>query len=130
MSTLASKHILVTGAGSGIGRATARLCAARRAALVLVGRQATTLAETLPDARHVVCDQTDDAAVAALAADCPPLDGLVLNAGQFEAGTLVDGDPAALGRMLDANVRGPWLVCRHLAPRLRDGASVVVVGSN
>jgi len=130
MSTLAGKRILVTGAGSGIGRATARLCASRGAKLVLVGRQAATLVDTLPDARHVVCDQTDDAAVAALAAGCLPLDGLVLNAGQFEPGTLVDGDPMALTRMLDANVRGPWLVCRHLAPRLRDGGSVVLVGSN
>jgi len=32
--------------------------------------------------------------------------------------------------MLAANVRGPWLICHHLGPRLADGASVVLTGSN
>jgi NAD(P)-dependent dehydrogenase (short-subunit alcohol dehydrogenase family) len=32
--------------------------------------------------------------------------------------------------MLAANLRGPWLLCHHLGPRLRDGASVVLAGSN
>ena len=32
--------------------------------------------------------------------------------------------------MLAANLRGPWLLCRHLAPRLVDGGSVVLTGSN
>jgi NAD(P)-dependent dehydrogenase (short-subunit alcohol dehydrogenase family) len=32
--------------------------------------------------------------------------------------------------MIGANLRGPWLMCHHLGPRLRDGASVVLAGSN
>jgi NAD(P)-dependent dehydrogenase (short-subunit alcohol dehydrogenase family) len=32
--------------------------------------------------------------------------------------------------MLTANLRGPWLLAHHLGPRLKEGASVVLVGSN
>ena len=37
---------------------------------------------------------------------------------------------ATFERMIASNLRGPWLMCHHLGPRLRDGASVVLVGSN
>jgi 2-keto-3-deoxy-L-fuconate dehydrogenase len=127
---LARKRILVTGAGSGIGRTAARLFAARGAALVLVGRRVDPLRETLPEAAHVALDHADDGAVAAFAADCPPLDGMFLNAGQFAAGTVADTPLVALDAMLSANLRGPWALCRHVGPRLVDGASVVLTGSN
>lgn len=129
MRTLDGKRILVTGAGSGIGRTAARLFAARGAELVLVGRRLAPLLETLPTARHATFDHADEAAVAAFARNCPPLDGLFLNAGQFAAGSVTDTPLAVFETMWAANVRGPWLLCQHLAPRLRDGGSVVLTGS-
>jgi 2-keto-3-deoxy-L-fuconate dehydrogenase len=130
MSTLAGKRILVTGAGSGIGRAAARLFAERGAELVLVGRRLVALRDTLPTARHAALDHADEAAVVAFAADCPPLHGMFLNAGQFAPGAVATTPVAVLDQMVAANLRGPWLLCHHLGPRLADGGSVVLTGSN
>lgn len=130
MHALAGKRILVTGAGTGIGRTAARLFGARGAELILVGRRLAPLLETLPAARHATLDHADDAAVAAFAADCPPLDGMFLNAGQFADGRVETTPVAIFDAMLAANLRGPWLLCHHLGPRLRDGGSVVLNGSS
>jgi NAD(P)-dependent dehydrogenase (short-subunit alcohol dehydrogenase family) len=130
MSSLAGTTILVSGAGSGLGRAAARRFAAEGAELILVGRRADALQRTLPGAKRVSLDHGDDAAVAAFARTCPPLDGMFLAAGQLLTGG-VEGSPMAVfDAMIQANLRGPWLLCHHLGPRLRKGASVVLVGSN
>ena len=129
-SLLAGKTLLVTGAGSGIGRASARRFHDLGATVLLAGRRLDALRETLPAALAVSLDHGDDAAVAAFARDCPVLDGMFLCAGELLTGS-VEGSPAAtFDRMIAANLRGPWLMCHHLGPRLRDGASVVLAGSN
>ncbi len=130
MAALDGKTILVTGAGSGIGRASARLFHERGARLVLVGRREAPLRQALADARHVVLDHADDAAVSAFARDCPPVDGMLLNAGAVHNGSVATTAVADFDRIVASNLRGPWLMCHHLAARLRDGGSVVLVGSN
>ncbi len=130
MRNLEHKHILVTGAGSGLGRATARGLAAEGAELILVGRRLDALQETLPQARCVALDHGDEAAVAAFATQCPALDGMFLAAGQLATGSVQSTPTADFDRMIAANLRGPWLLCHHLGPRLKHGASVVLVGSN
>ncbi len=127
---LAGKRILVTGAGSGIGRAAARMFAARGAELILVGRRQAALVETLPHARAMSLDHADDAQVAAFARDCAALDGMLLGAGQLETGPVAATPVAVFDRMIAGNLRGPWLLCHHLGPRLSDGGSVVLLGSN
>src|SRR4051812_40145865 len=104
MSALGGKRILVTGAGSGIGPTAARLFAARGADLILVGRRQAALEETLAGARAVTLDHADDAAVAAFATGCPELDGMMLNAGQLETGTIDVTPVAAFERMIAANL--------------------------
>jgi len=124
------KRILVTGAGSGLGRVAARMLAERGAELILAGRRLEALRETLPDARHLALDHSDDAAVAAFAKDCPPLDGMLLCAGDLVTGSVESTPVAAFDHAIAANLRGPWLLCHHLGPKLRDAASVALVGSN
>lgn len=130
MNGLQGRCILVTGAGSGIGRAAARLFRDRGAQVLLVGRRIEALRDTLPDAIHVALDHADDAAVAAFARDCPPLDGLFLNAGALVLGSVATTPVAAFDAAIAANLRGPWLLAHHLDPKLNEGASVVLVGSN
>ena len=126
----AGKRILVSGAGSGIGRSAARALAAEGAALILVGRRLEALRETEPGADCVRLDHADDAAVAAFAKDCPGLDGLLLCAGELVTGSVASTPAADFDRMIASNLRGPWLLCHHLGPKLADGGSVVLVGSN
>ena len=127
---LAGRRLLVSGAGSGIGRACARRLDALGADLLLLGRREGALRETLAEAVPVVLDHADDAAVAAFARACPELDGMVLCAGALATGGVEGTGAESFDRMIDANLRGPWLLCHHLGPRLRDGASVVLLGSN
>ena len=127
---LAGMTLLVTGAGSGIGRASARLFHAQGASLILAGRRPEALRETLPSARIAPLDHGDEDAVAAFAQACPPLDGMLLCAGELLTGSVEVSPAATFDRMIRSNLRGPWLMCHHLGPRLLDGASVVLVGSN
>ncbi len=130
MNSLQGKRILVSGAGSGIGRAAARLFRDRGADLVLVGRRLAMLQETLPDAELAVLDHADDAAVAVFASTCEFLDGMFLAAGELRTGSVEGTSAADFDAMLAANLRGPWLLAHHLGPKLKEGSSVVLVGSN
>jgi 2-keto-3-deoxy-L-fuconate dehydrogenase len=130
LNSLQGKRLLVSGAGSGIGRAAARLFRDRGADLVLVGRRLVALQDTLPDAELAVLDHADDRAVAAFAATCAPLDGMFLAAGELRTGSVEGTSSADFEAVLAANLRGPWLLCHHLGPKLKDGSSVVLVGSN
>lgn len=127
---LAGARILVTGAGSGLGSCIARQLADRGAQPLLLGRREEALRETLPSAPRAALDHADEAAVAAFAARCPELDGLVLAAGDLATGSVADTEAATFDRMIAHNLRGPWLLCHHLGPHLREGASVVLLGSN
>jgi NAD(P)-dependent dehydrogenase (short-subunit alcohol dehydrogenase family) len=55
---------------------------------------------------------------------------MFLCAGELLTGSVEGSDLATFDRMIAANLRGPWLICHHLGPRLRNGASVVLAGSN
>ena len=127
---LAGKRILVTGAGSGIGRTSARLFRERGADLVLVGRRLAALEETLPDAHHSALDHADEAAVAGFASGCRLLDGMFLAAGALRTGSVEGTSTADFEAMIAANLLGPWLMAHYLGPKLKEGASVVLVGSN
>jgi 2-keto-3-deoxy-L-fuconate dehydrogenase len=130
VTSLQGRRILVTGAGSGIGRAVARTIAGQGGLPLLAGRRAEALRETLPEAPRAAFDHGDDEAVAAFAATCEPLDGMVLAAGELVTGSVATTPAEDFDRMLRSNLRGPWLLCHHLDRRLKDGASVVLVGSN
>ncbi len=101
MRTLEAKRVLITGAGSGIGRALALECARAGAAVLAVDLDPAAAQETAracPDgrerARAYQCDVASPPAIAALRerihADGGPIDVLVNNAGIVHGGPFLD----------------------------------------
>jgi NAD(P)-dependent dehydrogenase (short-subunit alcohol dehydrogenase family) len=131
------RHAVVTGGGSGIGRATALAFAEQGAATVIVvGRRKEPLAEVAalhPAIVPVVADvRTEDgvAAIAEAVSDGPGrLDVLVHNAGVWRATPLNDLDFDAAREILDTNVAGPILLTARLQSLLGEGAAIVFVSS-
>ncbi|MCW2620981.1 MAG: oxidoreductase [Frankiales bacterium] len=122
---------VVTGASSGIGAATARRLVADGFDVVAVARRGDRLAE-LDGVRPVVCDVTDDDAVARLAAGTPRVDALVHCAGgAFGLDTVEDADLADWRAMYEVNVLAVVRVTQALLPALEadGGGHVVLLGS-
>lgn len=103
--------IIITGASSGIGEATARLFAGLGHPLLLLARRLDRLeALHLPDTLCRAVDVTDREALLAAVAEAEqqfgPADALVNNAGVMLLGNMVEQDPGEWERMLDVNVKG------------------------
>lgn len=134
-----NRNILVTGGGTGIGRAVAASFAADGDSVVITGRRPeplnATAAELGPEVRAVVCDGTDAAQIEALITRLPEsLDVLVHCAGgntDFDRPAPDDlAELAASWRAnLDANLISAVLTTAAVRDRLRDGGTVVNVGS-
>jgi len=133
------KVVVVTGAGRGIGRATAALLAAEGARVVIaeIDRELADQAASEIGERAVAVptDVTRADHVAALFADLRrslgKLDILVLNAGKPYQLTSVRATEADWDECLNLNLRSAWLCAREAYPLLREagGASIVTVAS-
>jgi NAD(P)-dependent dehydrogenase (short-subunit alcohol dehydrogenase family) len=121
---LEGKTAIVTGAGSGIGRAIARVLADEGAQLILAGRTRASLETTAAEVSsqmaevHVVpTDVTREDDVLALFARIPQiassLDLLVNNAGTFEGGPIEAIDLATWEHVVAVNLTGPFLCTRE-----------------
>ena len=133
---------VLTGATGGIGRAIAARLAAQCETLLLVGRNATTLASLAREieaggerCRAVAADLTSAAGrevVARAGSDVPGgIDLLINAAGAGEFAWLADQDDAALERVVRLNVLAPMQLTRRLLPLLlaQRAARIVNVGS-
>ena len=133
--TLKGKTILVTGASSGIGQATAVECAQMGAEVVITGRDTERLQATAdlvgtPKAL-IAADLTNQEDVERLVAALPLLDGAVLCAGNSTTLPLQFGSREKFDEMFNVNFFAPVELLRLMYKKkvLQKGASVVLIAS-
>ncbi|SMF32224.1 NAD(P)-dependent dehydrogenase, short-chain alcohol dehydrogenase family [Tistlia consotensis] len=140
---LAGRRILISGAASGIGRATAEVFHREGAALALLDRDAGRLAETAealsggegPAVAWAVAEIADEAAVGAAVAETAAalggLDGVVSSAGIDLLKPFGEVSAAEWRQVLEVNLTGPFNLCSAALPFLRaaGGGSIVQVAS-
>jgi len=134
---ISNNTIVVTGAGSGIGRALARELSTRGANLVLADMNADGLNETVNSLAHadkataVVGDITKaetretirDTAVKTFGG----IDALVNNAGVVAVGPLAEATDKALQLMVNVNLLAPMQLTRDLLPTLEKSSNPTII---
>lgn len=134
--SLEGKTILVTGASSGIGRASAIECSKLGARVVITARNEERLKETLSAMEgdnHLVipCDLSDEASIDNLVAELPEIQGLLNNAGFTKTLPIQFISSEDLTSILGVNTVAPILLLQKLLKKkkLKKGASVVFTSS-
>ena len=125
MKRFEGKHVVVTGAGTGIGRAIAQRLASEGARLTLLARDESRLRDVAANATTRSVDIRDRDAV--LAAFTEPIDALVANAGI--GGPNDAGEEDRFHDVVQTNLYGTYWCIRAAEPLLADGGRVVVTSS-
>ena len=134
---LENKVAIITGGGSGIGAAVARLFAREGAKVVVTGRRPEPIAAVAAEVGGVaVAGDTGDPvhaaeAVAAAISTFGGIDVLVTSAGGGIGGSVGDIDDEGWRRTFDTNLHGPMMLVRAALPVMleRGGGSIVLVAS-
>jgi 2-keto-3-deoxy-L-fuconate dehydrogenase len=130
---LQGKTALITAAGQGIGYATALAMASEGAKVFATDVNATLLDRFAGVANVTVStlDVLDDAAVARVLADLPPLSILFNCAGYVHHGTVLDCTPKDWEFSFNLNVRAMYMTIRNALPKMLDhgGGSIINMAS-
>lgn len=136
MDNTQKKVVVITGASSGIGLATAQRLARQDVTTVLFARSQDDLkraGDQIPGSLTVCGDVTRSVDVERLfritAEQFGGIDGLFVNAGIAEFSSLADADLDQYERLFSTNVKGAYLTIKHAAPLLRQQSSVVFTTS-
>lgn len=128
-----TKTAVVTGASSGIGRATAALLVDRGYRVIGTSRDPETIAESarVTGVEYRALDLTDPAGIEEFGAGLGPVDVLVNNAGESQSGPIEELPGDAITRIFQLNVFGPVRLAQLVLPGMRERGygRIVMVGS-
>lgn len=136
-SRFSGKTILITGAGTGMGRATALRLAQEGAQLALMGRRAEPLQEVVHEINQLgaeaiaqpcnIAQEADlSAAIARVIQTFGKLDGLFANAGVLgDFVPLAETTLEQMDDLLATNLKGTFLTIKHCLPKLKAGSIVI-----
>ena len=134
--SLVGKTILITGASSGIGRATAIECSKLGAACVITGRNEERLNETLSQMVgeghiSIIADISTQEGIDILVEQIPTIDGLVNNAGIGKKKPIKFYKQEDLDSVFQTNTFAPMLVVKGVLKKkkINDGGSIVFTSS-
>jgi NAD(P)-dependent dehydrogenase (short-subunit alcohol dehydrogenase family) len=136
--TLANKRILVTGASSGIGRATSIECSRLGGTVYIVGRDEKRLQETLEELefntsehRKYILDLNDDSELMKMAEEIHQLDGIVHCAGIARTLPIQYSDSKSMQTMFSVNFFAPFELTRILLKKkkVNRNGSIVFISS-
>jgi len=139
MDRLKDKVALITGAANGIGKATAQLFLKEGAKLMLVDIDEKSLKNTVSEfssdkVKYCVADVSKKEATLKFTEKTLKAFGCI---DFFFANAGIEGDTCAmrnyneevLDKVLAVNVKGTFLGCQHVIPKMKDGSSVVITSS-
>jgi NAD(P)-dependent dehydrogenase (short-subunit alcohol dehydrogenase family) len=141
LNNFTDKVVLITGAGNGIGRATALAFAQQGASVVVAdmsrsaGEETTALITQAGGiATFILCDVTKDQDVQSMVNGTietyGKLDIAFNNAGiEIESSKLADGDEATYDKIMDVNVKGVWRCMKYQIPALLKQPTSAIVNT-
>jgi len=142
VTRLKGKVAVITGGGSGIGRAIALAFGREEALVAVVGRRRAALDRVVSElgqadyrALAVTCDITQEkqskAAIEGVEREFGPVNVLVNNAGILSVSTIETVSEGEWDEVMATNLKGPFLMSRAVLPSMRrkGGGSIVNIGS-
>lgn len=136
MGSLTGKHILVTGASSGMGKVFARMIAAEGAVVSLLARNEERLTQALSSLKGeghkvFVCDLTDDEQIKKVASELSPIDGAVFCAGINDYVPLKFVNQSKIEPIFKTNFYSQVILTQSLVKKkqINKGASLVFISS-
>lgn len=134
--SLEGKTVLITGASSGIGKATAIACSQMGAHVVITARNAERLQETFNELegdghQQIIAELTNEDEIKKIVEEVPQLDGFVNNAGIGSKTPINFIKQSALQNILDVNTIAPIMLTKMLLKKkkLQKGSSMVLTSS-
>jgi short-subunit dehydrogenase len=129
------KHVVITGAGSGLGKALAKRYAHEGYSIYLLGRNEQKLlqvnneiSDTGGEANSIVCDVADESSIIKAVEQFKQADVLINNAGVGHFGPLEAYSTQEMNEMLNTNIKGTILMTQAILPLLkRNGGRILNV---
>ncbi|MER2090396.1 MAG: 3-ketoacyl-ACP reductase, partial [Sporosarcina sp.] len=142
MQTIKGKNAIITGAGRGIGRATAIAFAKEGINVGLIGKTAANLEKVAEELREydvdvtmATADVSDNesviAAVEHIKSELGPIDILINNAGIGKFGKFLELSPEEFKNIIDVNLMGIYYVTRAVLPEMieRESGDIINISS-